>query len=194
MAILSSGLVVPKLVHAHSTTHPTWDALLAEVGKHPATNTAGPPALKTWIRDLAMKPNQPQPALLLTGPGEKDVFHEAMRLLLPPQAVTYYPTMAAVRHGPRVLGNTWPTAFDRTWLVIVEGNADSYPWLFKHTQAHGRYLKYCLSHDWRCDYPIGHPLNNVQRFEVEAWTPQPLLLERLHDERDAFWHTLANYT
>jgi hypothetical protein len=82
-----------KMSHYHAmptkprpAAHPTWDRILEHVGRSStAADDVGSLLLKEWVRDLVLRPDKPQPGLLLTGPevSGKTTFHEAMGLLLP---------------------------------------------------------------------------------------------------------------
>ena len=76
-----------------SVTHPTWDQLLDRIGMgFDDSAMDGRLKLRCWVHDLVLRPEAPQPTLLLTGPecSGKTTFHEAMGLLLPSQAVVRY--------------------------------------------------------------------------------------------------------
>ena len=95
---LLASLFIPRMVHAEPirprfSQHPTWDRLLEHAGAktYPRLDEPFGPAkdgrllLRKWVHGLALRPNEPQRALLLTGPdvAGKVVFHHAMALLHP---------------------------------------------------------------------------------------------------------------
>jgi hypothetical protein len=192
VATITAGLFIPRMVHSEvlkTANHPTWDRLLGRIGRqtvglHASDRT---PELNRWIHGMAMRPQEPQPALILTGPdcSGKTTFHRALGLLLPPgkRFVSY--------GSPRTI---WPSDENLkwwgAWLFVIDGeNPGRYRKLFANPDKRdGRFVKWCLTHNQSAEN-----LPNSIHFKVNMLAttmPRMDLLRRLEDERDAFRQTL----
>jgi len=189
----SAALVIPRAVHAEPTIlkgHPTWDALLDRIGgiEYVGFGSDGlnRTYLKGWVRDLVLRPGKPQSKLLLTGADGKRMFPEAMRLLLPPEAVV----QCRLFDQRRLTDEEW----NRAWLVTINSYPALYANLFgvrlarQEPSGQVHYMKWCLTND-RPD-PRFH---DVKWFHVPPFDPGSNLLLRLLNEREAFQHTLLHY-
>jgi len=200
VAAVTASLFIPRMVHSEVVKigpTPTWDRLLNHISRQTGLRTSDRrPELDRWVHGLVMRPHEPQPALLLTGPqcSGKRMFHHAMGLLLPDQAVVSYPLQVAYsRVEPRpdwaIKRDEWEAMLKRAWLMTADGHPGRLTGLFGRDRfRYGRYLKWCLTHTQDVD-----EMPNVQRYEVGllvTTVPRLDLLNRLEDERDAFLQTL----
>lgn len=152
---LAASLMVPVPIRANvpavvepNTIAPAWTKLLEHVGgdQHPA--------LRAWVRDLAVRPNKPQRPLLLTGAdhGAKLVFHDAMRMLLPKGGVVRMPE--DMNYQSVDLASEWLEPDPRlrakrrakikaTWLMVVNDPQIWYMRLHRRPRFRdGRLLKW----------------------------------------------------
>jgi len=198
--VAAISIFIPRMVHSEvvkPTMHPTWDSLLDHVGARRYPTASDSPiewfgqtngGLRTWVHDLVLRPHEPQPTLLLTGPtaSGKSMFHEAMGLLLPRGGTVH------VCHRPDPLRNKF-LAIRGAWLMVVEGpserDIDTFVNSAPKLNDEGRYLKWCLTHSRRID----RLLPNIAHFDAKPPAiiiPKPDLIRRLEDECDAFRRTL----
>jgi len=191
-----TGLLIPRMVHSETVTigtHATWDKLLNHVGRQTlGLNTVDRrPELNHWVHGLALRPHEPQPALILTGPqcAGKTTFHEALGLLLPSPSDRLVYSRTSILRPTLAPGETWQSLMDRAWLMVVEDDRpERYQRLFdRHDRKAKHFLKWCVTHSQAVEMP------NVKTFEVgllATTVPRLDLLRRLEDEKVAFRGTL----
>lgn len=167
-----------RMVHTErirAVGHPTWDRLFEHVA-HDRFNYRRL-ELNEWVRGLLLRPDVPQPALLLAGPacGGKTTFRMAMGLLLPPKAVVQFPPSR--------------DALRDAWVMHYQGYPGRIAALLRREIREERYLKWILDHDKAVE-----PLHNVRHFNVlqlRTTVPRSDLLRRLEDEADDFRSSLT---